>query len=346
MVKLFISKRVVFPRHGMQRDFLFLARKNSGKTWKDFAEILGVHQRTLRDWTREKFRLPHFALKTISEIGNIEYPIIETFELTEHLSSIAVTGGEQNFRKHGSVGGNQDYRLRKWRDWWKKEGKSKITVRNTLDIKIPIKNERLAEFMGIMIGDGGVAPYHIAVTLHSIDDKVYSLYVSDLIFELFGIRPKIYPKKSSLAIDIVVHRKKLVDHCISLGLNQGDKIRNGLDIPAWIQSDPRWAIACIRGIFDTDGCIFTHTYNSNGKEYSYQKIEITSASPPLIISISKILKKQGFHARIGSRGTSVHLESQSDIRMFKTLVGTHNQKNLPKFEQFGDVPERLKGAPC
>lgn len=329
MAKSFISKRVEFSKAGQQASFLLLAKETLGCNWRELSEMLGINQRTLRDWTKEKFRLTYDSLKLILKKSNLAYPeSIKVVDLRDHLSKIARAGGISHIKSGRVIGGDKSYRIAKWVEWWKREGAFKISERPKSLIRIPVPDERLSEFVGIMIGDGGIGPYHISVTLHATDDLAYSRFVSRLIRSLFNVKPKIYFKKTSRALDIIVQRKKLVDYCLTLGLVKGNKVKQGIDIPQWIKNNKAYSIACVRGLFDTDGSVYWHKYFSGNKTYSYIKVSFSGESKPLIYSVRDILINLGFCARIGKRHNSVHLESQKDVRMFMSLIGSNNQKHL------------------
>ena len=74
---------------------------------------------------------------------------------------------------------------------------------NTLQIKIPGPGVKLAEFLGIMFGDGSsyrreigtkIRDYQIRIAGHLIDDKEYlTRFVKPLAKNLFGLEGQISP---------------------------------------------------------------------------------------------------------------------------------------------------------
>jgi hypothetical protein len=195
----------------------------------------------------------------------------------------------------------------------------------------PARSEQLAEFCGIMLGDGGISAYQIMITLHRENDKEYALYVTSLIQALFGLIPSMYEKKSSLAIDLVISRIGLTDFLVNkCGLKRGNKIKQSADIPSWIKENEAFKIACVRGLVDTDGSIFTHSYISKGKQYSYKKLSFTSVSSPLLESVQKIFIEKGLRARIGSV-YDVRLDSKSDMQDYFGIFGSQNPKHLKRY---------------
>ena len=177
--------------------------------------------------------MSYCAAKTLSTKSCVSIPKnIEVIKWNRHLKSASKKGGEMKYKKYGNVGGDETKRREAWRRWWGKEGKfKKQLIFKRKKINKPPKNVKLAEFAGIMVGDGGISEYRIAITLNSKDDYDYSIFVCKLTQELFGVSAKIYKRKDSLAMDIVVHGKDLVGFCRLIGLKIGDKLKQGLDIP-------------------------------------------------------------------------------------------------------------------
>jgi len=134
-------------------------------------------------------------------------------------------------------------RKKKWREWWQKEGQftcSPIFKRKPI-IK-PRKNKELAEFIGIMLGDGGMTSKQAYITLHKKDDKEYIKFVSQLVEKLFGVAPSITKHSNPSVLRIVVSRVNLIDFLVGLGLKRGNKIKQQIDLPYWIKQNNNFAI--------------------------------------------------------------------------------------------------------
>ena len=202
-----------------------------------------------------------------------------------------------------------------------------MTAREVLS---PTHSVELAEFIGIMMGDGGMTNYQVKIALHSVDDAEYASFVRTLISDLFDVTPATYPDPLYNAVDIVVSRAQLVRFLQTCGLPVGNKLRHGLDIPAWITANAQYAVACVRGLVDTDGCVFTHQYVSNGKSYAYKKLCFTSASPALIASVSRIMSAVGLSPRISRKGREVRLDRKADVQRYFAEIGSSNPKHLKR----------------
>lgn len=335
MAKLIISKRLAFLRKGQQRKFIADCQQKINLSSQKLVEILGVHQRTLADWKREKFLISSRAAKLLSRKSGVRIPKTSSLLDAYWYTKIgARKGGVAVYKKYGKVGGNPLKRKKAWKKWWQEIGKfKKRSIFKRKPIKTPEKKNRvLAEFVGIMMGDGGMSKRQLFITLHSVDDLPYSFFVARMIKKLFGIKAAIYVRKSSRALDLVVSRTELVDFCKSLGLKIGDKLKQNLDIPRWIKNDKNLLIACVRGLMDTDGGVINHCYQVKGKHYCYKKLSFSSASPALLKSMYNILKKFNFSPRIDYSNKSVRIENSAQVKKYFEIVKSNNSKNLRRYQ--------------
>ena len=194
----------------------------------------------------------------------------------------------------------------------------------------------LSELIGIMLGDGGVTKYQVTVALSSVVDGEFSKYVSRLFEELFGVKPRSYMRTDSNCVVVVVSSAELVDYLMTVGVLKGNKIKQKLDIPEWIKSNHEFAEACVRGIFDTDGCVYEERHRINGKVYSYLRWSLVSASPVLLESVYNILSTMRLQPRFRGK-RKVNLERFTDIQQYFKIVGSKNPKHIERFRLFGGV---------
>ncbi|XOB41964.1 MAG: hypothetical protein ACKKMS_01040 [Candidatus Nealsonbacteria bacterium] len=319
-----MEKRVIFPV-GEQYHFL---SKTVGKlklSWAELTDIIGVHKRTFNDWKREKYSMPLRVVQDLSQKAKIQIP--PNIELRDRYWYTALgssAGAKAVLKKYGRIGGDLEYWKKKWYEWWEREGKYRknLIVGVTKPIKKPRFSEELAEFVGIMIGDGGIAKKQVIVSLNRGTEKLYSIFVRSLIKKLFKVEPSIYNKHKS-TVDVVVSRTKLVMFCKSIGLKIGNKLKQNLDIPEWIKRNKSFKISCIKGLIDTDGCLFREYHRINGRTYCYPRLCFTSYSTSLCSSVVRILKELDFSPKIRNK-RNVQLENQSEIMKYFDLIGTHN----------------------
>ena len=289
----------------------------------------------MTDWKRGKYSIPsqHFE-KLITFMPDPEALAYQTKEDWWFTSKAGEIGGKVSYQKHGllgtkesrSRGGLNSYAARK-------NNPSDIFKKN--DITVPQISEKLAEFIGILIGDGNMTAYQVSVALDAETDKGYVNFVTNLMFEFFGLQPTIRKVKNSRCNTITISSIQLVNHLHSLGILKGHKINQGLDIPFWIQEDLEFSKACLRGIFDTDGCIFQEIHRIGIKLYAYPRLSFVSASPTLLDTIFQVLSNLEFTPKL--RHNRVNLEKRSDIDDYFHVVGSSNIKHWERYKQFGGV---------
>lgn len=337
MAEMFKSKRVKFPK-GKQKMFIHRAMKTLKLSNNGMAELLNVSVRTLNDWKREKFLISLKAVKLLSRKSGIKLAknikILNPFWYTKKGAKI---GGINMYKKYGWVGGDPENRKRKWQEWWEQKGRFKkhLIINKTLPIKKPMRSEELAEFTGIVMGDGGISKYQLTITLNFKNDKEYIKFVIKLIEKLFGVKPSVYREEKNSVDNVVVSRVKLIKFCTEkLGLKVGNKVKQQVDIPQWIKINKKFQIACVRGLIDTDGSVFTHRYRVNDKLYNYKKLAFTSRSRPLVISVYDTLRSVGLNPRLAQQGRDVRLDSIEDMKKYFNIINSHNPKHLKRYKNY------------
>lgn len=309
-----------------KRWFDILCLKSSPAT---LARICKCSERTVRDWRRGKFLPRYDCILKLCSVYKLPFPRVTQISRKAHLSTIAKLGGKATIARYGKPKVSETIRQSNWRAWWNRTGKFDEDLPTAPHkIKIPRKSKKLAEFFGIMIGDGGISAYRADITLNATDDREYALFVTQLITELFGVTPKIYRRKGKNAVAITVSRTRLVAYLHSLGLPIGNKITHQIHIPSWIIGNEENERACLRGLFDTDGSIFTHEYRTKGKKYRYKKISFSSASERLLSDVHMLLFKNNIRAHRANR--NVRIDSKESFLRYMAIIGTHNLKHLKR----------------
>lgn len=199
--------------------------------------------------------------------------------------------------------------------------------------RLPRHSSRLAEFIGILLGDGGITNAQAEITLDALADREYIDYVANLAADLFACRPKIYQHHTTTrAKRIVIAGVVFIDLLKGLGLGIGDKVKRQVDVPIWVKEDKSLSKSCLRGLMDTDGGIFRHSYFVNGKRYSYLKLCFSNRSQPLRRFVHMTLSKFGFTPKLASNEKHVWLYSEKETRRYVQVIGTSNYRLLKKFK--------------
>ena len=201
------------------------------------------------------------------------------------------------------------------------------------EINKPARSTELAAFIGIMLGDGGFhSKYQFTISFNYKTDREFAEYVARLIKRLFNVGYKIIREKDNLGADIIVSSRSVVDFLLKQGLKAGNKIKNQVDIPAWIKKNKEFRKVCIRGLFDTDGSLYGHRYKVNNKWYEYLKLDFTSCSKPLLGSVYAILSDLGIKSSL--KGVHISVSAKADVNRYLATVGSSNTKFLNRWKRF------------
>ncbi|MFH0940436.1 MAG: hypothetical protein V1840_01085, partial [Candidatus Omnitrophota bacterium] len=179
------------------------------------------------------------------------------------------------------------------------------------NIKFPDKSAELAEMVGIILGDGGLPGNHqLIISFNSKTDQEYAGYLQSLLKKLFAVDSHVHYRKNNNGADIIVSSSNLVEFLEKLGLLKGNKVKNQVAVPGWINEKLEYRLACLCGLMDTDGGLYLHRYNSNGKVYKYMKLCFTNCSRPLLDFVFKVLKSLNFKVYLNGAHVSVYAVSE------------------------------------
>lgn len=324
-------------KNGQQRQFLNRIAKYFYFNWAKIAKVSSVCNRTLRDWRREKYKMNYEALLRLHRISKIPIPkdikILPEHWSIKKASRLGAIIHNKLYGNPGTLegrrkGGRNSQKLfRSNPEYARKAG---VIVRKI--IKEPAHSEELAEFIGIMLGDGGISNYQINITLNNETDREYSVYVQELIKKLFSISVFVLSRRLEKTDRIVASGRSLVEFLKRKGLIVGNKVRSQIDIPAWILNNRKYAIACLRGLIDTDGSFYSYEHTVFKKKYYNFAMCFTNHSMPLIKKVSRILNKLGLSPIMNTK--RVYLHRAKDIDKYFSEVGTHNPKYLQRYKNF------------
>lgn len=322
---------------GNQKKFIDEIYSKSKFSTDKLAKIAKVHPRSFRDWRREKLTMPLKAAVIFCKKFNIILPedkeiiIARWKKAKEEAGKI---GGIAHFKKCGSpatVEGRRKGGIKAIANL-KRNGR----IPSVKIYRLPEKfSADLAEYVGIMLGDGGITSGQSTITCNSIEDQNYIKFVCSLGKKLFGEEPKCFKKKDCNAITIYYNGSFLVRYFLQIGLKIGNKVKQQVDVPKWIKQVKKYRIACLKGLMDTDGGIFLHKYKVNGRTYTYRKICFSNRSFPLLRFVFETLKELKFTPKIVDKveNKKVWLYNETETKQYLSLVGTHNSRLLKLFKE-------------
>ncbi len=185
MQEVKLNSRIKF-RKGKQRDFLEGALSTLNMDVSELAKIACVCDRTLRDWKREKNNISFWPLFLISyKLGTKLPEDIEVRPPYWSVKKASKLGGKRRIELYGPPG-TLESRKRGGLSTKKKilsdpsflERIRKLGFVTRKEIKRPEKSFKLTEFIGIMLGDGGVSSNHqITVSFNGKKDQDYAFYI-------------------------------------------------------------------------------------------------------------------------------------------------------------------------
>jgi len=194
-------------------------------------------------------------------------------------------------------------------------------------------NQDIAEFCGTIMGDGNLwsnnRKYEITITGNKIDDKEYFEYLYSFIDKNIkknpyyrirgGIRLTIYSKKFYIFVnkDIGIPDRKL-------------KRKSG--IPLVIKQNELFIRRFIRGIFDTDGTVFT---SDKPGSPNYPTLEISNSNLAMIRDIQYYLDKLGFRVHLRKTPKAEYklsMYGKNMLKKWKNLIDSSNPYKRKRIE--------------
>lgn len=295
-----------FPEGG-QRKFVQSVFDKSGLKLKELAKVVGVSTHTLRDWKRERYSISELACDIFCEKFGI--PLLqnkkELLDEWKRLKSEAAGKGGSvsmaNMRRKGII------------------SEAKI-------FKQPLFSEELSEFVGILLGDGGITLRQVGITLNRTLDKEYKGYVMKLGEKLFGDKASVIEKKDCNADVILYSGKNLVKYLCGIGLKIGNKVKQQVAVPEWIENNLSYKLECLRGLMDTDGCVVRSVHKYCSKTYIYYNPCFANRSKPLLEFVTSTLKEIGLHPCVA--GERIWLYNRAETEIYFNLVGSNNIRLL------------------
>ncbi|MBI2628849.1 hypothetical protein HYW74_02100 [Candidatus Pacearchaeota archaeon] len=308
-------ERRVKLNKGKQRELLFNVASRIGSLRK-LSISLKIPYSTIKEYAQEKFLIPESLFNYL-----IEYLLIDK-------ESLEVTYLSANWG--ASIGGKKGIKSleRKYPDKikeWRRQAIKHSSYSNSKEILLPEVNEKLAEFIGTYLGDGTMTKYFVRISGDYRYDLNYFIYINKLVEELFGISSSIKKNKIHNTSYLTVYSNKLCSFLNKeFGLKYGNKIRNKSCIPQIIFDNQKLAIACLRGLVDTDGSV-----SRRGRGGSQFCVQFYSHNPILLDQVYKIGKDIGIFTYF--TGKEVGTNKWENVVKYFKIVGSSNHKHIIRF---------------
>lgn len=204
-------------------------------------------------------------------------------------------------------------------------------------INFPNESVEFAELMGVIAGDGGISSWQMVISLNSISDMSYSIYLRKQIKNLFNIDAQVRKRPDQNTLLLVCSSISLIDYLVGKGATRGNKVIQNLDIPAWIKGKPHLEKAFVRGLMDTDGCLYIHKHKVLGKEYKNIGLCFTSYSEKMLNSVAEIFNKSGIKPHITDKNRRIYLYSSLSVVEYLNIFQSSNPRITNILDTWRDV---------
>lgn len=209
----------------------------------------------------------------------------------------------------------------------------RLGIKTTKHLKLSFKNKRklntisysnkLAEFIGVMCGDGHLSDGQVIVNLGS-KERAYAKYIQSLFKKLFKVELKACERKDGY-IDLYIGFVELVRSLKSMGL-ASNKVKAQIGAPSWIFKTDDFKRNFLRGLFDTDGSVYK-------LKFGWQ-ISFCNRSLRLLKDSRRMLISLGFGPSQIS-GYNFYVTKRRDLAKFIREIDSFNTAKAKRFKAMG-----------
>ncbi len=175
-----------------------------------------------------------------------------------------------------------------------------------------IKNEDLAELIGVTLGDGSIHKYARTDGLRIVSNSEnvgFINHYTDLVSKVFNKKATNSKRKNSNATDIRVYEKHISKR---MGIPAGARANLTIMVPKWIRNNPDYSRRFLKGLYEAEGsyCVHEATYT--------HKFIFTNHNQSLLKIVFNLLKELGFNPYINSN--RVQLSRKAEISRIIELL--------------------------
>lgn len=320
------AERVEFPDAKTRNEFFSLLKDYAGiRTWEKLYKKFKIERSCFQAYRYGQFTLPKDRFQSFLEFFPIQ-------EKERFISMILTKSGNWGRR----LGGNVTYsKYPKMFEKGREKARDLIKKKHYFDQEMPL-SVGLCEFIGALVGDGFTNKYagHY-ITEYCGDNRFDKDYYNTLIIpfakKFFKVKVRLRCRGNTMWITFS-------SKCLHKMLTERFEIPKGVKfdkvlIPGEIlDSAPAFIAATIRGIFDTDGCIFF----DKRKIYKepYVRIALKMENPPLIRQVYRELVKLGVTAHILKDNRIIQINGKDAVKGYLEKVGFSNKRHINRIKKF------------
>ncbi|MDP2741723.1 MAG: LAGLIDADG family homing endonuclease [bacterium] len=191
------------------------------------------------------------------------------------------------------------------------------------------KNKLLQSYIiGLSIGDGNLSnPNKRATRLRITCDKKYPILIKKIYKTISLLLPdnKVnITNRSENCLDISIYSNHL-EKILGWKAKGGSKFLQKVSVPGWIKKDNKYKINCLRGLIETDGCIYS--------DRGYKMMMFSTVIPKLANDFYEMVSSFGFKPRIYKikRGKNIKYKfNQQPIYRIRLSKNVNNFLKLVK----------------
>lgn len=265
-------------------------------TWKEFADSFGVSAHTLRhDWRKDADSIPLSVARKLDEMSKIDL---------DFKTKSAWHGQKKGGRKSGMRGNIPDWSL------------------------------EFAELYGALLGDGCVYSNFnsFCITGNADLDEEYIRYLSDLCNSVFDIDPKIRFQREETVVRLTLNSRKIARFLVDTGFPLGKKKNKNFSPPEDLTANKELLASCVRGLFDTDGGIYSHPNTGI-------MLDITAKNESLLRFLNAASDRLDLPLNLTTG--RVQLYGESKVEEFLKNIGSSNSRNIKRYlyyKENGNLP--------
>lgn len=174
------------------------------------------------------------------------------------------------------------------------------------------KDGDLAEFIGVVLGDGhiGIFPRTDRLLIFSnSNNKGFIKRYAGLMEKIFNKKPVISHLTTSKCTRIGIYEKYISKR---LGIPKGAKTPKHFKVPRWILKNRNYVIRYLRGLYEAEGNFSVHR-----PTYTY-KMFFSNYNISLEKIVYRLVKRLGFHPNLS--GQKVQISRKKEVYDFIKLI--------------------------
>lgn len=315
-----------------QRWFFAQVRDVLGSSWSELARQFGVPRSTFHNWCRAARSVPLHVMQELSKRSGVPLPPLEV-----KVDTWGQTLGGQSRQLQPGASLSEAARRKGWVASRQSRLEQVKAESDRLKSHLSESPVELAEFVGVMLGDGGLYDDQVQINLNRTDDAAYADYLAALIQSLFGIPVRVQERPERNLLVLRLYSRGLVDYLQTIGLSVGNKLAQQIKVPGWIWGGEDYMVACVRGLFDTDGSVYARTKRYRDRVYQYPTLTFSNRSPGLLDAFQALLTQLGYTPN-RSKWHITLSRTQETARYFQE-IGTHNPKHLTRYHSICTISE-------